>query len=536
MAEALAYVHAKGVRHCDLKPGNVLLDARGRALLADFGQAHLANDASPALGTFFYMAPEQADLSQQIPDTRWDVYGLGAVFYAMLAGSPPRETDSLKQELGNTQLLSHRLHRYRESIHRARRPDGHRRLPGMDLELVRILDRCLELDPAKRYRDAGQVLDALDRRERKLRQRPMLLFAGLVPLILLMVMTALGLWMLNRSFQKAQKALEAQLWESDRFTAQLVAAVVREKLHDRVAFLTTDAEEEQLKLALAKGNRAQLADLLHIMRKNHKDDFLGTRDNNVFSLCAVVDQNGHILATDVPKISQLINPDMQFRWRDWFNGQGDKADNKEHPWKPIEQTYISQPFVSTVPELGFCVNISTPIRDSGKKPLGLLVGTIKVDDFNCWLTTIQMKDGFAVMLNQRGHCLLHPSEKIKPDPGQAPDNWLENTRYEEHCRLCRDLSIQTTTLDDPVDDPATRGIYYASYAPVRLETLNLLDNRFWHVLIQHEKDRALEPLKRVYRSAIMFGCLAILAVGFLVAIIWLRLPWLLRLLEKKAHA
>src|SRR5262245_61177859 len=49
MAEALAYVHAKGVRHCDLKPGNILLDARGRARIADFGQAHLSSDAWPAL-------------------------------------------------------------------------------------------------------------------------------------------------------------------------------------------------------------------------------------------------------------------------------------------------------------------------------------------------------------------------------------------------------------------------------------------------------------------------------------------------------
>src|SRR5262249_19823692 len=43
-AGALAYVHAKGIIHCDLKPGNVLRDARGKALLADFGQAHLASD------------------------------------------------------------------------------------------------------------------------------------------------------------------------------------------------------------------------------------------------------------------------------------------------------------------------------------------------------------------------------------------------------------------------------------------------------------------------------------------------------------
>src|SRR5262249_48600282 len=77
-ASALTYVHAKGIIHCDLKPGNVLRDARGRALLADFGQAHLASDLTPALGTFFFMAPEQADFDARIPDTRWDVYALGA--------------------------------------------------------------------------------------------------------------------------------------------------------------------------------------------------------------------------------------------------------------------------------------------------------------------------------------------------------------------------------------------------------------------------------------------------------------------------
>ena len=89
IAEALAFVHAKGIRHCDLKPGNVLLNQHGQPLIADFGQAHLSDDAAPALGTFFYMAPEQAEAAPQIPDTRWDVYGLGALFFAMLTGGPP---------------------------------------------------------------------------------------------------------------------------------------------------------------------------------------------------------------------------------------------------------------------------------------------------------------------------------------------------------------------------------------------------------------------------------------------------------------
>src|SRR5262249_20925330 len=153
--------------HCDLKPGNVLLDARGRAVIADFGQAHFSSDASPALGTFFYMAPEQADLTRQIPDTRWDVYGLGALFYALLTGHPPREDEAFRRHLGGTAELSHRRHRYREWIRQAPRPDEHRRVRGMDPALADILDRCLEIDPDKRLRDAGEVLAALDRRERR---------------------------------------------------------------------------------------------------------------------------------------------------------------------------------------------------------------------------------------------------------------------------------------------------------------------------------------------------------------------------------
>jgi len=95
VAEALAYAHSHGVVHRDVKPENILL-SRETVLVADFGIARALSVAGGenltetgiAVGTPFYMSPEQAAGQRQI-DGRSDVYGLGCVVYEMLAGSPP---------------------------------------------------------------------------------------------------------------------------------------------------------------------------------------------------------------------------------------------------------------------------------------------------------------------------------------------------------------------------------------------------------------------------------------------------------------
>jgi serine/threonine protein kinase len=93
VAVGLMHAHGKGVLHCDLKPANILIDQDGRPRLADFGQSRLSHEQTPALGTLFYMAPEQADLSA-VPDVRWDVYALGALLYCMLTGDPPYRNEA----------------------------------------------------------------------------------------------------------------------------------------------------------------------------------------------------------------------------------------------------------------------------------------------------------------------------------------------------------------------------------------------------------------------------------------------------------
>ena len=97
-AEALHYVHAHGIVHRDLTPGNVLLDASGLPRLMDFGLVALSDHtrhltrSGVTLGTPVYMAPEQAKgLSV---DARSDLYALGAVLYRVACGSPPYSGDS----------------------------------------------------------------------------------------------------------------------------------------------------------------------------------------------------------------------------------------------------------------------------------------------------------------------------------------------------------------------------------------------------------------------------------------------------------
>ena len=173
IAEALCYVHSKGILHCDLKPANVLLDDQGRVRVADFGQSRIASESTGALGTLYFMAPEQAltfkQNEQLCPDVRWDLFGLGATMYAVLTGRPPHE-EALRPELEKADGLDGRLEAYRNGIRKMPVPQVR-----ADEDLAAIVQGLLEPWPERRYANSGALRADLASR---LESRPVSRLAG----------------------------------------------------------------------------------------------------------------------------------------------------------------------------------------------------------------------------------------------------------------------------------------------------------------------------------------------------------------------
>lgn len=232
VAIGLLHAHGKGVLHCDLKPANVLLDQDDKPRLADFGQSRLSHEQLPALGTLFYMAPEQADLAA-VPDARWDVYALGALLYCMLTGKPPHRDEEAAQAIEQITDLRERLRAYREWIRRSGIPTDHRQIPGVDRELAQILERCLAPDPNERFPNVQSVLAALDAWTTERTRRPLVILGFVGPALLLVVFTLFAWRGFLGTVAESRKALTRRALENNRLMAQYVADLAGKELRRR---------------------------------------------------------------------------------------------------------------------------------------------------------------------------------------------------------------------------------------------------------------------------------------------------------------
>ncbi|MGE0710917.1 MAG: protein kinase [Planctomycetota bacterium] len=153
VADAVAYAHARGVIHRDLKPGNVLVDAGGRARVCDFGLAWREDldrltRTGALVGTPLYMAPEQMGLiAGRGPTPAADVWSLGVMLYEHLTGELPffgATLVELMSAIGTTDP----------------RP-AHELSPAVSPALSAVCQRALQRDPARRYAQAGELAAAL---------------------------------------------------------------------------------------------------------------------------------------------------------------------------------------------------------------------------------------------------------------------------------------------------------------------------------------------------------------------------------------
>jgi serine/threonine protein kinase/tetratricopeptide (TPR) repeat protein len=162
LSEALASAHEHGVIHRDLKPTNVMVDRETGVQILDFGLAKLremgADDMEIStittdsltrdgmiVGTVPYMSPEQAE--GKVLDHRSDIFSLGTLLYELVAGHRPFRGET------PASLISAILRDHPDALHTVRE--------DVPVQLGRVLNRCLEKDPDKRFQSARDVANEL---------------------------------------------------------------------------------------------------------------------------------------------------------------------------------------------------------------------------------------------------------------------------------------------------------------------------------------------------------------------------------------
>jgi len=151
VAQALAYIHQQGIIHRDIKPANIIVEKASQAVyLADFGIARAESSQTLTqtgmiVGTPFYLSPEQ--IKGKKIDQRADIYALGATLYELVTGEPPFQGDSALE------ILYQHINEKAKSLAIM--------VLNIDPVVERIIVRCIEKDPARRFQKVEEIIAML---------------------------------------------------------------------------------------------------------------------------------------------------------------------------------------------------------------------------------------------------------------------------------------------------------------------------------------------------------------------------------------
>jgi eukaryotic-like serine/threonine-protein kinase len=554
VCNALVHAHGSGILHCDLKPANILLDQDFEPRLCDFGQSRLADENSHALGTLYYMAPEQADL-KAVPDARWDVYALGALVFHMLTGTPPFRSEESDRRLAAARTLDERLSIYRQIVRQGPRPAAHRRIWGVDQQLAEIVDRCLASDPAKRFPNAQAVLDRLTARERFRARRPLIVLGLVLPVLLLLGIAPLAIQAMRDAVSTTQRSLTRRALESDVLSANLLAEGIKRDLDDRLTELEAIAADDELRQAVVdfaskpRDERQPLWDLLNGFKKQNDRRWSGlgrSLDDSWF----LQDVEGFQRWRDVISMSL----DGNYSFRDYFHGGGFHYTESEVPIGvvPIRKRYVCVPYFGTTTQQ-YLIALSVPVFAPGDdtRVVGVLARSLSLSslllDYEKSLRS-QRADGvgrkFAIVdsrlpangkrewkllahdwmtkahldhLGQSGFEQLRLLDVADEDVLSALEQLVQMTESGEG----RHDVDRTRYYIDPISqlDPTTYGgEWLAAFSPV--------GDTGWVAIVQERKEAALRPVEELESRLYSWAMGAVLLGLGLVAGSW----WMIVLL------
>ncbi|RMF40961.1 MAG: hypothetical protein D6753_10575, partial [Planctomycetota bacterium] len=373
---------------------------------------------------------------------------------------PPHRTPDIVETLDTADSLAERLRRYRETIRSAPRPRLHYRRRGIDKALCQIIDRCLAVDPDKRFANVQQVIEAIDARNRARARRPLYLMGIVGPLLFVLLMLFFFSRSINVAKQESLQRVQQWSMQSNLFASQLAAQTMESELEGLFRLVENEANRDGLRAAVRQvldeqrealqtiaetgADDAARRSILQSAAQQALSSYLSDRMNSIvrqrssddhraiFNSLFVNDPHGTNIGIHFVNDSEVTSGlpvGRNFAYRSYFNGQRSDGPKTRPPadYRPTRSTHLSATFRSTSTGK-WKVGISTPIWPSPEvaiawasgepvdvyEPIGVLVLTINLGEFD--LLASKFSDPtqrFAVLVdgragNGQGTLLQHP--------------------------------------------------------------------------------------------------------------------------------